>query len=85
MSQFSLLRLSFLLLLAVLAARGSAHAEPSLADAIKQADAKYLGVPDIATEDSTPKIEAGGGEEDATPVPRARRGARGAQLPRGET
>ena len=42
----------------------AADAAPSLAEAIKQADAKYLQAPDVAGKDDTPKIEAGSGEDD---------------------
>lgn len=43
-------------------------AMPSLVEAIQQADAKYLEVPDLMTRDSAPKIEAGGGEEETAPT-----------------
>ena len=42
----------------------AADAAPSLAEAIKQADAKYLQAPDVAGKDDTPKIEVGSGEDD---------------------
>jgi len=42
----------------------AADAAPTLAEAIKQADAKYLRAPDVAGKDDTPKIEAGSGEDD---------------------
>jgi hypothetical protein len=60
--------LSFLLLLGLMFPTGAAKAAPSLAEAIKQADAKYLAVPDVTPADTAPKIEAGGGEESATPA-----------------
>jgi hypothetical protein len=47
---------------------GVATAAPSLAEAINQADAKYLDVLDVTPVDTAPKIEAGGGEENATPI-----------------
>jgi hypothetical protein len=62
------LYLSFLLSLCLMLHPGAATAAPSLAEAIKQADAKYLDVPDIAPTDTTPKIEVGGGEDNATPI-----------------
>jgi len=43
---------------------GAANAAPSLAEAIKQADAKYLQAPDVGGKDDTPKIEASSGEDD---------------------
>lgn len=53
--------------------QGAANAAPSLAEAIKAADAKYLQAPDVEGKDDAPKIEAGGGEDDDTdegdPVP----------------
>ncbi len=45
-----------------------AKAAPSLADALKEADAKYLGAPDVGGEDAAPKIETGGGDEDTPPA-----------------
>jgi len=60
------LRLSLLLPAVLLAQQSVAHAEPGLADAIKQADAKYLKAPDVTGKDDAPKIEAGGGEEEET-------------------
>jgi hypothetical protein len=59
--------LSLFVSFAVLA-QGQASAE-TLAEAVKRLDAKYLNVPDIAPGDSTPKIEASGGEEDSGPTP----------------
>ena len=43
---------------------GVAKAAPSLAEAVKQADAKYLQAPDVDGKDDTPKIEAGSGEDE---------------------
>ncbi len=48
---------------------GQALAGMTLGEAIKQEDAKYLGAPDVTPKDDAPKIEAGEGEEDATPKP----------------
>jgi hypothetical protein len=62
------LSLWFLLSLCLTLHPGAATAAPSLAEAINQADAKYLAVPDVTPADSAPKIEAGGGEENATPT-----------------
>jgi len=69
MAPISWLRLSLLLPLFVLIQQGAANAAPSLADAVKQVDAKYLEVPDVEGADNAPKIEAGGGEEEETPGP----------------
>jgi hypothetical protein len=63
------LRLGFLLPLILIIQQSAANAAPSLADAIKKADAKYLEAPDVGGEDNAPKIEAGGGEKDVTPGP----------------
>lgn len=59
---------SLLLLFGILFAPGAAYAEPSLAEAVKKLDAKYLELPDLETKDSAPKIDVGGGEEEATPA-----------------
>ena len=48
---------------------GAALAAMTLAEAIKQEDAKYLDVPDVTAKDDAPKIEAGGGEEGSAPKP----------------
>jgi hypothetical protein len=69
MAPNSWLRLSLLLPLMFLVQQSAANAAPSLADAIKEVDAKYLEAPDVEGEDNAPKIEAGGGEEDTTPKP----------------
>jgi hypothetical protein len=69
MAPISWLCLSLLLPLIVLAEQSTASAAPSLADAIKEADAKYLEVPDVEGEDDAPKIEAAGGEEEEMPWP----------------
>lgn len=52
----------------VLLSQGGADATPKLAEAVKQADAKYLEAPDIEGDDSAPKIEAGGGGEETAPT-----------------
>jgi len=69
MTAYRLLRPSLLFLLSFLLAANAASAEPSLVDAVKSLDAKYLAVPDLEQKDTAPKIEAGGGDEDATPAP----------------
>jgi hypothetical protein len=46
-----------------------AEAGQSLAEAVRQLDAKYLDVPDVAGIDNAPRIETGGGEEAAEPTP----------------
>ena len=61
---------SLLLLLSVPFASSAASAEPSLAEAVKKLDAKYLGLPDLEAKDTAPKIDVGGGEEEATPAPK---------------
>ena len=58
-----------LLLPLILVIPHGAKAATSLADAVKQADAKYLEAPDVAGEDTAPKIEAGGGEDDEEAAP----------------
>jgi hypothetical protein len=58
-----------LLLLPMIFGPGAADAAPSLAETIKETDAKYLSVPDLKSEDNAPKIEAGGGEEETTQQP----------------
>jgi hypothetical protein len=57
-----------LLVAFIIAAQGGANAVPTLAEAVKQADAKYLTAPDIEGDDAAPKIEAGGGGEETTPT-----------------
>ena len=69
MAPISWLRLSLLLPLLFLVQQSAANAAPSLAGAIKEADAKYLEAPDVEGEDNAPKIESGGGEEGETPGP----------------
>lgn len=46
---------------------GPAEAAPSLADAIKAADAKYLNAKSPESKSNAPKIEAGNGEEEREP------------------
>jgi hypothetical protein len=62
--------ISRLLLVAavIIATQGGANAAPTLAEAVKQADAKYRAAPDIANSDSAPKIEAGNSSDDAAPA-----------------
>ena len=48
---------------------GPVAAGQSLAEAVRQLDAKYLDVPEVAGIDNAPRIEAGGGEEAAEPTP----------------
>lgn len=71
MAPLSCWRLFLLLSPVLLFQHGAANAAPSLADAIKQADAKYLDAPDVEGKDDAPKIEAGSGEEEeeGEPVP----------------
>jgi hypothetical protein len=73
MAPKSSLRLLLLLSLILLWHQGAANAAPSLVEAIKAADAKYLQAPDVEGQDDAPKIEAGGGEDDdedeGDPVP----------------
>jgi hypothetical protein len=65
----SALRLAAALIASVPAGLGAAQAARSLADAVKQADGKYLGAPDIEWTNDAPTIEAGGGEEEGPPAP----------------
>src|SRR5574342_446928 len=58
-----------LAVLLILVLPGAALAAMSLAEALKQEDAKYLDAPDVTAKDDAPKIEAGGGEEDTGPKP----------------
>ena len=60
---------ALLVLLGLLVVPGPAGAANSLADAIKQEDAKYLNAPDVTPKDDAPKIEAGNGEEGSVPKP----------------
>jgi hypothetical protein len=53
---------------AFIIATQSANAAPTLAEAVKQADAKYRAAPDMAGVDNTPKIEAGNGAEGTAPA-----------------
>jgi hypothetical protein len=63
------LRMPLLGLLSLAFLPSPAVAGQSLAEAVKQLDAKYLDVPDVAGIDNAPRIEAGGGEEAAEPTP----------------
>jgi hypothetical protein len=69
MSATLLARLVPLGLLGFLAFSGVALAALSLAEAIKQEDAKYLDAPDVTPKDDAPRIEAGSGEEGTVPKP----------------
>jgi len=69
MVEFVRFRPCFLLPLIAWLGAGAASAAPSLAEAVKAADAKYLDVQDFGGQDNAPKIEAGGGEEDTKPAP----------------
>jgi hypothetical protein len=69
MSATLLPRLISLGLLGFLAFSGAALAAMTLAEAIKQEDAKYLDAPDVTAKDDAPKIEAGEGEEGTVPKP----------------
>ena len=68
MPMFWLLRFAFVAIVSLLVWTGTAQADPTLPDAVKKADAKYLDLKDIETEDKSKKIEAGGGEEDTEPT-----------------
>ncbi|MCJ7599153.1 MAG: hypothetical protein MUO41_11135, partial [Methyloceanibacter sp.] len=63
-----LLRFVFVALVGLGFWTGSAVADPSLPDAVKKADAKYLDLKETETKDISKKIEAGGGEEDTEPT-----------------
>jgi hypothetical protein len=52
----------------IIATQGGVSAAPTLAEAVKEADAKYRAAPDIAGVDTTPKIEAGNGAEGTAPT-----------------
>ena len=62
-------RLVLLGSLSVFGLTGAALAGMTLAEAIKQEDAKYLDAPDVTVKDDAPKIEAGEGEEGTEPKP----------------
>ena len=68
MPMFWLLRIAFVAIVSLLVWTGIAAADPTLPDAVKKADAKYLDLKDTETEDKSKKIEAGGGEEDTEPT-----------------
>ena len=59
MAPSSRLRPFLLLPLILLLQQGVAKAAPSLADAVKQADAKYLEAPDVEGKDDTPQDRGG--------------------------
>jgi hypothetical protein len=79
-------RPALLALLVLLFGPGSAVAAMSLANAIKQEDAKYLNAPDVTPKDDAPKIESGGVEEGSVPKPQeiSHRCEGRAQLHRGQ-
>ena len=64
----SVLRLVAALLPIALIGQSAAKAATSLADAVRQADAKYLDAPDVEWMNKAPTIEAGGADE-AAPKP----------------
>ena len=66
-----LLRFVFVALVGLGFWTGSAVADPSLPDAVKKADAKYLDLKETETKDISKKIEAGGGEEATEPTAKA--------------
>jgi hypothetical protein len=68
MPPFSQFRIFIALLSIALIGQGAANAAATLADALKEADAKYLAAPDFAGTDTAPKIETGSGEEDEKPT-----------------
>jgi hypothetical protein len=59
-----------LLAFAVVCGSGAATAAPSLPDALKAADAKYLEIPDAEWADDTPKLDTGDYDEEGAPGPR---------------
>jgi hypothetical protein len=63
-----LLRLTFVAFVSLVAWTGMVKADPTLPDAVKKADAKYLELKETQTEDKSKKIEAGGGDEDTEPA-----------------
>ena len=67
MVPLSRLAYALLLLPVMVATPRGAGAAPSLAEAIKQQDAKYLDAPNVEGVDTAPKIEGGGSEEGTTP------------------
>lgn len=71
MAPISSLPLRLLLFVTLsIGSQGGANAAPTLAAAVRDAEAKYLAGPDIAGDDSAPKIEAGGGEVETAPTTR---------------
>lgn len=65
-TRYLYLPLSGMLGLALLAT--AANAEPTLREAVRAADAKYLEAPETGVTDDSPKIVAGGGEEGLPPL-----------------
>jgi hypothetical protein len=81
----SVLRLAIALLLNALAGHRAANAATSLAEAVKQADSKYLDAPDVEWANDAPTIEAGGGDDDAPTKPQEiSQGAVRVTLPRAQ-
>ena len=68
MPMFWLLRIAFVALVSLVGLDRHGRGDPTLPDAVKKADAKYLDLKDTETEDKSKKIEAGGGEEDTEPT-----------------
>lgn len=67
----SIIRYLYLSLLGALSVTWMALAsaqEPSLGEAVRAADAKYLTAPEIGTVDKSPKIVVGGGEDGLPPL-----------------
>ncbi len=64
MSLFKSPRFAILLALSALLAASPAKAAATLAEAIKEADAKYLDAKEVETTGDEPRIEAGSGEEE---------------------
>ncbi|MES0385520.1 MAG: hypothetical protein ABUJ98_13150, partial [Hyphomicrobium sp.] len=62
------LRLSLLTTLGLCITTAAHAAGPSLGDAIRQADSRYLEAPETGLVDSSPKIVVGGGEEGLAPL-----------------
>ena len=58
------------LLLGAFLVPGPVIAAPSLAQAIRKADAKYLDAKEVETTGDAPRIEAGSGEEETPPADR---------------
>jgi hypothetical protein len=61
-------RLPLLGALGLVLATPALSADPTLGEAVKKADAKYLEVPETGIADGSPKIVVGGGEEGLSPL-----------------